>query len=67
MQKLFSVKEALQVLKISEPTLRRIILSGDLQTVRIGTGNLRPRVLITETALEDFINRKSIFTGRNGK
>jgi len=58
MDKIYTVPQAMKILKISDSTLRRIIKLGDLETIRIGS-----RLLIKETALVKLIERKRIFTG----
>ncbi len=60
MEKLYSVKEAVEVLKLSAPTLWRNVKAGELQVIRVGS-----RVLFSEADLQAFVERKRLFTGRN--
>lgn len=52
----FSVKVAAEECGLSERTIHSAIKRGDLKVMRVGR-----RVLVTPTALEDFLN------GRTGK
>ncbi len=51
MEKLITVNEALDVLRISRPTLYRLINEGSLKPVHIGK-----RTLLEEKELQRFIN-----------
>jgi excisionase family DNA binding protein len=53
MEKIFDLREASHWIRISESTLRRIIKSGDLQTVRLGS-----RLLIRESALISLLDKR---------
>lgn|GEM_PF-6216364 len=50
---LLSIYEALKLLNIGETLLKNLIRSGEIRSVKIGTG--RGRRLISRAALEEFI------------
>jgi excisionase family DNA binding protein len=65
MLKMYSVDEVARALGVSSPTIRRIVRTGDLPAVRIGTGRIKPRIVISEIELENFVARRGIFCGAN--
>ena len=50
----FSVKVAAQACGLSERTLHSAVKRGDLKVMRVGR-----RVLVTPTALDDFLNGRT--------
>ena len=54
MMKVFTVFDLMEILKISEPTARRLLKSGDLKSIKVG-GQIR----ITEESLNDFLRRET--------
>jgi excisionase family DNA binding protein len=63
---MYSIEEVAKTLRVSQPTIRRLVSRGDLPAVRIGTGRLRPRIVISEVELESFIAKRGIFCGNGG-
>jgi excisionase family DNA binding protein len=53
--KLLSKKEAREVLRVSRPTLDRMISRGDLPVVRLSQKTVR----IAESALSDLVERRT--------
>jgi excisionase family DNA binding protein len=54
-QLIYTVREAVQITRLSRTTLWKAVKSGKLKTCRIGAR----RVLFTLTALQDFLNNNS--------
>lgn len=55
---LLTLKEAAAELRISDDSVYRLITSGAIQSVDVGTAR-RSRTRITRAALEDFIAKRS--------
>jgi excisionase family DNA binding protein len=53
-QQVFAVREAALFLRLSESTVRRLILKGAIRAVRTN-GNQRGRILISRPALLEFL------------
>ncbi len=54
MEKLYTVNEVKQILKISDSTIRRHIKDGRIKTQSLGRQHR-----ITETALQEFLNSQN--------
>lgn len=50
----YTVEEVAQILRVSEPTVRKLIESGELQATRVGR-----QYRISQEALDDYIARHS--------
>ena len=59
MEKLYNVKECSQILRISIANMWGLVRKGKIEIVRIGG-----RVVISEIAVEKFIEERRIYTGR---
>ena len=53
MQQVFTVFDLMKILKISEPTARRLIKDGKIKSFRVG-GQIR----ISEKSLNEFLDQK---------
>ncbi len=57
--KLYTPKEAGELIGVSEDTIRKLVKSGDLAATNIGTGTINPVMRISEQALTDFIESRT--------
>jgi len=53
--KVYSMYEICEILNVSRKTITKYITSGELKAIRLGN-----QIRVTETALEEFLESKSI-------
>ena len=53
--KVYSMYEICEILNVSRKTITKYITSGELKAIRLGN-----KIRVTETALEEFLESKSI-------
>lgn len=57
---LFTLNEAAERLGTSHDSVRRLIDGGELEAIDVSAGGTRPRLRVSETALGDFISRRTL-------
>lgn len=55
---LVTIGEAARRLSVSRSTIERHIRDGELGTINVGKGTLRPHIRLIEGELEDFVARR---------
>ena len=56
MEKMVSIKEAADMLNVSETTIRRMIRRGDIVAIKVGTKGKTSPWRISQQVISDYIN-----------
>lgn len=54
-ERLHTLAEAAERLRISEHMLRGLVRDGDMRFVNVGRGKIKPRIMFTDRDIDDFI------------
>lgn len=63
--KLLTVKEAAQLLRVSTATVYQLVAACQLRHTRVGLG--RGKIMVPEDAVEDYVKNREVEAGRNSR